>query len=186
MSETIRKKLTPNEQRWIVKRLSLNKKHREIQAGFSEKFGRRVSTVTLSRLRAKHIGVITSTQNALVEAGAVQAAGLKNKAYRHLERRMDAAEEDETEVARLRQQWRDGILTRQEYEVAVRSYVTLSVAELTSIANMGHQHSRGDDEGGAKPTDRTTLDLMAEAIRSGNTVQMVQIVKPGAGEPRAF
>lgn len=186
MSATTRKKLSQNEQRWIVKRLSLNKPHKEIRDEFLKKFERPVSSVTLSRLRSKHLGVITTTQKALVEQDAIQAAGLKNKAYKHLERRLDQAEEDETEVEKLRRQWRLGMITRSEYEQAVRSYVTLSVSELTTIANMGHTHSKGEDDPNLKPTDRAALELMLEGIRSGNPVQLVQIMNPNAGRPREY
>lgn len=186
MSATTRTKLTQNQQRWIVKRLSLNKPHKEIRDEFLAKFERPVSSVTLSRLRGKHLGVITTTQKALVEQDAIQAAGLKNKAYKHLERRLDQAEEDETEVARLRRDWRNGLITRTEYEVAVRSYVTLSVSELTNIANMGHTHSKGEDDDSLKPTDRAALEMMLEGIRSGNPVQLVQILNPAAGKPRVY
>ena len=178
MSENNRHRLSQNQQRWIVKRITLNKSHKEIQAEFTEKFSRTISSVTLTRLKRKHSLAITSHQMAIVEAGAVQAASLKNQSYRLLERRMNAAEADETHLEKLRRELQTGEITRKEYEWACRAYINLSVSDLTSIANMAQSHTKGEDDPNAGPQDSAALDILLEGIRSGNAVQLVQVLNP--------
>lgn len=177
MSNTTRAKLTENQKRSLVSMLSKNMPHKEIQDAFKKKFNRTVSSVSLTRLKNKHIEIITSAQKVAIEQTAIAAATLKDKSYRLLEHRMDAALEDEGDIAELRRKLRAGEISRADYDRDVQMYTQLSVTELTKIADVTHIHAK--DEGGSNvPQDKAAMEMLLEGIRQGNTVQLVQIVGP--------
>lgn len=185
MSIVTRKPLSLNEKRWLVKRMTLNMKYADIIEKFEEKFGRTLNPITLSRLKQKQLGTITKAQAQIVEQGAIQAASLQQQSYRLLQHKMNNAEEDVTQLDKLRKQWRNGEITDKEYKKRRQLYEDMTVGELTNIANAAHMHSKGKEDDPHSPADDAAFNLLIEGIRAGNPVQVVQVLNRGPGSPVA-
>lgn len=178
MSIVTRAPLSANQKRWIVKRITLNHKYNDIIREFEEKFDRRINSATIMRLKQRHLGAITQGQAQLVETGAIQAASLQQQSYRLLQRKMDRAEAHETDIQRLKRQYRDGEIEYDTLKRALETYEQLTVTELTNIANAAHAHSKGHEDDAPTPADAAAMHMLVEGIRSGNPVQLVQILNP--------
>lgn len=173
-----RKPLSQNQKRWVVKRITENWKYADIIAEFEKKWQRRINTATIMRLKQKHLGSIQAGQSAIVEAGAIQAATLKQQSYRLMQHRMNRAEKDTTELDKLRLQWQNGEISDKEYDFQRSRYTELTVVELTKIADSAHNHAKGADEEPPSPGDKAALDMILEGIRSGNPVNLIQVLNP--------
>lgn len=173
-----RKPLNGNQKRWVVKRITENWKYADIIDEFEKKWDRRINTATVMRLKQKYLGSIQSAQSAIVEAGAIQAATLKQQSYRLMQHKMNRAEADLTEIDKLRIQFQHGQITEKEYDVARSRYTELTVTELTKIADSAHNHSKGSDEEPPSPGDKAALDMILKGIQSGNPVQLIQVLNP--------
>lgn len=160
----------------MLKRITLRMPHRHIARDFEDKFGRPISPVTVARLRKRHLLAITSAQSQIVESAAIDAAALKQQSYRLLERKMGNAEDDATELDKLRSQFQRGDIDEEVYKAKRKLYSELTVTELTNIANATFSHTKGQEAPPPSATDVAAMQSLVEGIKSGNPVALIQVL----------
>lgn len=175
---TTRRHLNPNQKSWIIKRITLNNSYTEIKKEFQIKFGRSLNIMTISRLKNKHIDVVTAGKNKIIENAAIESAAIKQQSYRLLARKMDRAEEDMTELDKLRRLFQTGQIDSKEYKRRRTLYEDLTVSELTNVANAAHSHMKGIEDEAARPEDAAALKMLVASIQSGNPVNLIQMLNP--------
>lgn len=175
---TTRKQLNPNQKAWLIKRIALHHNYRDICREFKEKFGRSVNPMTLSRLKRRHIDIVTSAQSRIVASGAIEATTIKQQSYRLIQRKMDKAEVDMTDLDKLRKDFREGVIDEKEYKRRKQTYETITIGELTNVANAAHAHAKGIEDDAARPEDAAALKMLVASIQSGNPVNLIQMLNP--------
>lgn len=171
----------PTYQReYVVQLLALGNTKREIQEKFEARYHRTIHPVTISRIKSQNKPAISDAHDVIATGSEiVGAATLKQKAYRALNRKMDRAEQDETEIDKLRAQLRAGEIDKKEFDMEVARYEVLTVRELTQIADSMHQHSKNSDETPQlTPADQAALQALMAGINNGNPLQLIQVLNP--------
>ncbi len=171
-------RLTANQQRWVVKRITLHHKYGDIKKAFEEKFGRSINPMTIVRLKKKYLDVVTENRALIVRDGAISAASMKQQSYRLIQKRMDWAETDVSELEKLRGQYRRGEISAEDYKRQRQAYEELTISELTNVANSAHSHMKGNEDEAPNPGDQAALQMLMEGIKSGNPVQLIQVLNP--------
>lgn len=173
----------PQYQReYIVQLLALGNTKPEIIKKFEERYGRRIHPTTIIRLKKQNKNNIDDAHDVLAaNSELVGAAAIKQKTYRLLDRKLDRAIEDETEIDKLRARFRAGEIDRLEFEKEVAVYEVLAVGELTKIADSMHQHSKaGGDDPPMSPADHAALQMLMAGINNGNPMALIQVLNPSA------
>lgn len=164
---------------YIVQLQALGNTVRQIKDKVSDRYSRTVHEVTISRIRKRHENDINDAQDKLAARSDIIGADvLKQKSYRLLNRKLERAEEDDSQIAVLRSQLQSGEIDRETYESEAKKYEVMTVAELTKIADSMHQHAKGGDGGGnvLSPEDQAVLELITKGLSQGNPLALVKVV----------
>lgn len=119
----------------------------------------------------------------VIAAGSelIGAAALKQKTHRLINRKLERAIEDDTEIDKLRAQLRAGEITRAKFDEECARYEVLTINELVKVSDSMHTQSKTEDDTGALTAqDQAALQLLVEGIRSGNPFQLVQVLNPNS------
>lgn len=175
---TTHKRLTRNQESWIVKRISLHQPYHKIKAEFEQKFGRSINPMTISRVKKRYIDVVTHVQDKIIENNVINSAAIKQQSYRLIQRKMDKAEGDMNELDTLTKKLRSGEISRSTYDDLKKTYETVTLSELTRVADSAHTHMKGAEDDPARPEDEAALKMLIAGIQAGNPVQLVQVLNP--------
>lgn len=169
------------ERDYILQLTVLGDNRRTIQRKFLEKYGRTLNERTITRLRAEHRLRLDEAKNSIINQGMTLVSGdaLKQKAYSLLNHKLRHAEDDESEVEKIRIKFKAGEITKHEYDVQIARYERLTVNELVKIAEMGFEHAhKGNESGALTPEDQAALTLLTEGLKNGNPMQLIQVLNP--------
>lgn len=109
----------------------------------------------------------------------VGANALRQKSYRLLDRKLDRAINDDSEIDVLRAQLKAGEIDRKTFDFECAKYEVMTTRELTQIVDTMNKHGKGEDDSAAlTPQDQALLSMIMQGINSGNPVQLVQILNP--------
>ncbi len=171
----------PQYQReYIIQLLALGNTKPEIIRKFKQRYGREIHPTTIIRLKKQNRDAINDAHEVLaVHSEVIGADLLKQKAYRGLNRKLDRAEQDDSQLELLRQQMQSGEISKSEYDSEVARYEVLTVRELTAIADSMEKHSRGNEgDTQLSPQDHAALQMLMGGINSGSPVQLMQVLNP--------
>lgn len=174
------------QREYIVQLLALGNTKPQIIEKFEDRYGRRIHPTTIIRLKKKYRRNIHDAHD-IIAAGSdmVGAAALKQKSYRLLDRKLDQAIEDQTELDKLRLRLKAGEITKQEFDRESERYEVLTINELTKVADSMHTHTKQNNENEPlTPQDQAALQLLVEGIKSGNPFQLVQVINPRVRDSR--
>lgn len=165
---------------YIVQLLALGNNKREIIEKFSERYHRTIAPITITRLKKQQKVAIADAHDVIaVGSELVGAAALKQKSYRLLDKKLDRAIEDDTEIDKLRLKLKAGEITRHEFDVECTRYEVMTVHELTKISDVMHTHTKtGEDPSAMTPQDQIALAALVQGINSGNPFQLIQVLNP--------
>ena len=171
----------PQYQReYIIQLLALGNTKPEIIRKFKQRYGRNVHPTTIIRLKKQNKASINDAHEVLaLHSEVIGVDAIKQKAYRGINRKLDRAEQDESQLEVLRQKYRADEISKSEYDAEVARYEILTVRELTAIADSMHKHGQGE-EGTAQlsPQDQAALQMLMAGINNGNPVQLMQVLNP--------
>lgn len=173
--------LTAYERDYILQLTVLGDNRRTIQQKFLEKYGRTLNERTVTRLRAENRLKLDEAKNSIINQGMTLVSGdaLKQKAYSLINHKLRHAEDDESEIEKIRIKFKAGEITKHEYDVQVARYERLTVNELVKIAEMGFEHAhKGNESGALTPEDQAALTLLTEGLKNGNPMQLIQVLNP--------
>ena len=169
-----------HQKQYIIQLLALGNTKRQINEKLKERYKRTVHPDTIMRIKKKHELEIADAHD-VIAAGSemVGATALKQKTYRLINRKLDRAIEDESDIDRLRAQLKAGEITKSQFDTEVARYEVLTINELAKLSDAMHTQSKNSDEDGAlTPQDQAALQLLVEGIRSGNPMQLIQVLNP--------
>lgn len=172
--------LQEHQRQYIVSLLALGNTKPEIIKKFNERYHRKIHPTTIIRLKKQQGIAIGEAHDVLAaKSEIVGANALKQKTYRLLDRKLDRAIDDDTEIDQLRAKLKAGEIDRKEFDYECAKYEVLTVRELTQIADTMNKHGKGEEDDGAlSPQDQAMLQMIMQAINSGNAVNLVQVVNP--------
>lgn len=135
-------------------------------------------TSTLTRIR-KNTPAIDEAQEYLTREEVVAAPILKQKTYKLMNRKLDRAIEDDTEIDNLRAQLKAGDISRKDFDDECTRYEVLTINELTKISDSVNNHMKTANEDPAlTPEDQAALQMLMKGINSGNPFSLIQVLNP--------
>lgn len=169
---------------YIMQLLALGNTKKQIIEKLKKKYGRTINPITITRMkkRPEVINNVNDAQDALTSRGELLGpALLKQKAYKLIDKKLDRALKDDSEIEKLRAQLQTGEIDRAKFDIECTRYEVLTVNELTKIAEVTHQHARKDgDENPLTPQDQAAFALLMQGIKHGNPMQLIQVLNPSA------
>lgn len=168
---------------YITRLLALGNTHKQIREKVQARYRHGVADSTIRRIRKENSKQIQTAHDALAGSDELIAAtALQQKSYKLLDRRLDRALKDDSEIDSLRLKLQTGEIDKAEFDAQVKRYERLTINELTKIADTTHTHAKGGDEAPAMTqADQAALQVLVEGIRSGNPFQLVQVLNPPRG-----
>jgi len=170
--------LKQNEVALIVQSISLGDTRAETMAKFTKEFGRTINEITVSRVKARNLALIASTRQQIVNTGAITALRLKERSYKIIDRRLNRAEADESEIDKLRVQLQKGEITQAVFKEKVAVYEQLTLNELIKVADHAVVASKGQDDDPPSAADQAAFAMLVQGIKSGNPIQLIQVLNP--------
>lgn len=165
----------------IVKQLVRKKAHKDIVAHVKKEFDRHVNIQTIGKIRARNLERITNAQSLVQTNAAVQAIDIQNRAYRLLDKKLERAEVQDDEMEKIRKKYRDGQIDHAEYRRRIEAYENVTIGQISQVLT-SVKEDKNAPKGVISPEDQAALELLAEGIRSGNPVNLIQILNQTTGE----
>jgi hypothetical protein len=175
------KPLAYYERQFVIQMGVLGNSRQQIANKFLEKYGRTINLRTVTRIWKESRDEMDEAQKAIQNQGLTIVTGdaLKQKSYNVLNRRLERAEKDESEIEKLRIKLRAGEITLSDFNRDCAKYEQLTINELVKVADMGFVHSQKNGEGPAlTPEDQAALAVLTEGLKNGNPLQLIQVLNP--------
>lgn len=153
----------------------------QIREKFHAKYNRPIHERTITKIWRDNKVQMDEAQNTIAQSGLEILTGdaLKQRSYQLLDTRLKRAQSDESEIEKLRARFLAKEITAQEFDRECARYEQLTINELVKIADMGFEHAHKAGEGPAlTPEDQAALTLLTEGLRSGNPLQLIQVLNP--------
>lgn len=156
-----------------------------------EEFDVTITESALSQLKKTHADTITKMQDSLSESAAEDADAILKKTRRILSVRLDRAQRDESALAEVDRDYREGkIKNPEDYRRKKAGYLKISIAELTNISKTMHAQTvkvpelppgvtPGALPAGGGAQNPAQLEALLNAIKDGNHVEIQRIVFNG-------
>lgn len=173
--------ILPYEREFVIHSGVLGDTRASIQKKFLDKYGRTINERTITRIWRENRIQMDDAKAAIInnDMNLISGDSLKQEAYLLLHQRLSRAKTDDSEIAKLRSQRIAGEITKHEYDVAISRYEQLTVNELVKIAEMGFDHNhKGNESAALTPEDQAALSLLMEGLKSGNPMQLLQVLNP--------
>lgn len=167
---------------YITSLLALGNTKAQIIAKVKKRYGHEIHPTTITRLKKQNALAIADAHDHIAAGSEiVGAAALKQKSYRLLDRKLDRALEDDSEIDKIRLKFRSGEIDKDEFDKEVARYEVLTINELTKVADSMHTHLKtAEDEQPLSPQDQAAMKMIMEGIKSGNPTVLVQALNPQA------
>ena len=170
-------KVTPTKiQRFVVKHLAVGDTRDEIVAKVKKEYNFDLHAMTVYAIGKRRHEEVNTIRAAILKETATTAAQLKTKANNLIGRKLDKATADFDEIQKIRQEFRNGFITKHEYDIQMKTLETMTVGELAQISKEASTQVKAEDPNEPTAQDAATLALMLEAIRSGNPINIIQAV----------
>lgn len=143
------------------------------------------SSSGLADLKKANIDTIREMEYMILEKETSDAEAVRAKSLRQLNRKLDKAADDETEIEELDRQWRDGeIEDMADYRRRKAGLLKLSVKDLAEISKNMHAQTAGRKGANALPVDPNTtptadpkwVEALMMAVQNGDTIAMQQLI----------
>lgn len=180
------KRLTTEQRAFVVNKLASGRTQSEIIEAFEAEFDRSIVKQTISKIRKQSQYQIETTAQSIEDRAISTAKAIKARSYTLIDSKLKRALADEDKLLTLRQRYLDSEITWKEYQHQLHGFTELTTNELVKIADTMHNHTKKDEDE-APSADRAALEALVEGIRSGNPVQLVQILNgsTSSGNPPA-
>lgn len=181
-------KLPATITKFVVKHLATGAGRKEIVELVKKEFDREIHPMTVYNISKRESTTVEVMQNQIIKDAAVSASSLKNKANNLLARKLDMAENDMDKIQELREDYRNGIITKHEFDVQMATFEKITVNELATISKEATAQMKAEDPNEPTAQDAAALAMMLEAIRAGNPINIIQTLKtptPSSQNPGA-
>lgn len=159
--------------------MALGNTYPEIRSKCIQKYDHEPSISTLTRIRNKQRPAINEAQEYLTREEVVGANVLKQKSYKLINKKLDRAINDDSEIDRLRAQLKAGEIDRKEFDQECTRYEVMTINELTKVSDSMNNHLKGGDETPALTAeDQAALQMLMAGLNSGNPFQLIQVLNP--------
>lgn len=160
----------------IVRQLVQKKSYKDIVAHVNNKFERKINVQTVGRIRNRNLERIINARELVVKNAAIEAIDIQQRAYRLIDKKLERAEIQDDEMEKIRKKYRDGTISRAEYLLQIESYEQVTLSQISQVLGAVKDDKK---QAGAEmtPADTAALQLMVEGIKSGNPINLVQILR---------
>ena len=159
----------------------------QVAAHMLEDFEVTISESRLYQIKKDNHQTIQKIQERLADSVAADAEKIMQSTRVALARRLQRDSRDGAELEQLDQQYRDGELSKEDYQRQKTGLLQMSVAELVSISRGMHEQvikAPGSAELDAGPPQNSLgggstpaqLEALLKAIQAGNTVEMQRLI----------
>lgn len=189
---TTRTRLTTDQKLRALAYIARGDTLSQVAGHMLEEFEVSISESALSQMKKAHAETIDKMQTSLTESAAEDADAILKKTRRILSVRLDRAQRDESAIAEVDREYREGkIKSPEEYRRKKAGFLKVSIAELTNISKTMHAQTVKVPElppgamPGALPAGGSAqtpahLEALLNAIKNGNEVEVQRLVfNPG-------
>lgn len=170
--------------------MARGEKYGTIQRILLDEHGIEYTSKSLSLLRKEHRETIKEMELMILDNQTHEAAQTHDKLLRALNRKIDQATEDELEIQRLDEEYRNGDLTLVEYRQQKTGLLKISAKDLSQMAkDIYTQIDKKRNPSGTLPSgtlpigsgsgeqaDPKWVEALTTAIQRGDTVTMQQLI----------
>lgn len=169
--------------------MARGEKYGTIQRVLKEHHNIDYSQQSLSDLKKRHKDTISEMHSMILQDQASDAENIRAKSLRLLSRRLDQANADEVEIAKVDDEYRNGDMSLSEYRRKKAGLLKVSIKELTEVSKEMTAQSKhagtlpgrlpaganGDEDSGGS-IDPKFAEALSQAIARGDTVALQQLV----------
>lgn len=192
MTKATRTRLTMDQKLRALAYIARGDTMSQVAAHLLEDFDLTISEARLYQIKKENADTIQKIQERLADGVLADAEKLMQSSRVALARRLQRDARDGAELEQLDQQYRDGDLSKEEYQRKKAGLLQLSVNELVNISRSMHAQvvkAPGSPElppgaGAAQPlpagsSTPAQLEALLQAIQRGDHVEMQRIVFNG-------
>lgn len=192
MDKSTRTRLTMDQKLRAIAYIARGDTMSQVAAHMLEDFQVSITESALYKIKKDNLGTIQKIQDRLADSAAADADAILRQSRVALAKKMRQADRDGAELEQLDQQYRDGEMSKEQYQQKKAGLIQLSISELTNISRTMHAQTvklpqalelpAGSGPAQTLPSGSATaaqLEALLKAIQSGNHVEMQRIIFNG-------
>jgi hypothetical protein len=165
--------LSPEEETKIVALFARGETYENIRSIVKAETGRHVAIQTISNVKKRNKDNIALIKNKFLEREEENAAAIRTKANRVINRKLDNEERKLDALEKAREEYLAGKIDLDEYAELVKANKELSITEVTNVSKTMHEQAKTEEPPAVESKDTAAL---VEAMRSGDEVTIQQII----------
>lgn len=157
----------------------------QINDFLDKRYGLSLAASSISEMKTKHADTIEEMRSHIQATELVEVDSLMQKSRRILNRKLDRADRDMSELEELDRQYREKEIDSAEYKRQKATLMNVSITEIAMVSKNLHDQTKkaGDDDTPKLPSGSPvqTEQLLA-AIKAGDTVELQRIILNPQGQ----
>lgn len=193
METKSRSKLNTAQRMKVLALMARGDSYAQIRAHLQSQYEISITDGALSDLRKRHADTLAEMTRTMVEHETIEAEDLLKKTRRMISKQLTKAEVDANKLAELDEDYRDGDLTKHEYDRKRAGLLGLSINQLVSVSKEMHSQTLKDLPPGLPPGASATgaigagspalTESIVSAIKAGDTVELQRLIFNPKGAP---
>lgn len=186
MSTETRQKLNTAQRMRVLALMARGDTYAQIRAHLQSQYDITISDNSLSDIKKRHGDTLAEMTRTMVEHEAIEAEDLLKKTRRMIGRKLSQAEQDANKLAKLDEQYREGDITKSQYDLKRAGLLGLSINQLVAVSKEMHNQVMKDIPPGLPPGASATgaigggnpaiTEAIVAAIKNGDTVELQRLV----------
>lgn len=158
---------------------------KQINDFLEKQHGLTLNASSISEMRTKHKDTIEEMRATIQQNELVEVESLMQKSRRLLNRKLDRADRDMSELEQLDEDYRNGSVDSVEYKRKKATLMNVSITEIAMVSKNLHEQSKKSDDPNnpALPAGNPLqTEALLKAIKQGDTVELQRIILNPQGQ----